>query len=121
MKLNQKELRRLRRALRSGATQIVKLRKETLQHGLADHWRWKQWVNHGPSAVRDLLVAAEIIDDLLKCGGHLSFVGSATMARHSTRRRKKRPQQQTPHLSLVTHNSIQVRPWHGQTKEATPL
>jgi hypothetical protein len=46
MKLNNKTLRQLRRALRTQATELVKFREEIVDSGVKDHWRWKSWVNH---------------------------------------------------------------------------
>lgn len=60
MKLNNKTLRQLRRALRREATYLVKFRKKILDGGLEDHRRWKSWVRGTPPAVRQLLAAAEV-------------------------------------------------------------
>ena len=54
MNLNNKTLRQLRRALRTRASELVKFRKEIIDDGLRDHWRWKSWVNHAPAAVYQL-------------------------------------------------------------------
>ena len=99
MKLNNKTLRQLRRVLRTQATELVKFRKEIIDGDLKDHWRWKSWVNHGPAAIHQLLSAAEVPDDALRCGGRLEDVGSATLAGHSRKR-----------LHLVKPTPARVRP-----------
>ena len=66
MNLNNKTLRQLRRAPRTRATELVKFRKEIIDGGLRDHWRWKSWVNHAPAAVYLLLQAAEVLDDVIR-------------------------------------------------------
>jgi hypothetical protein len=108
MRLNEKTLRHLRRTFRSEATRLVKRRKETLQADLQEHWRWKHWVNHGPAAVRDLLVAAALIDEVIKRGCHAEGIGPSTMERHKNKRRKRSPEQK-PYMRLVQlpHTSIQ--------------
>jgi hypothetical protein len=89
MKLNPKPLRQLRRALRTQATELVKFRKEIIDSDLKDHWRWKSWVQHGPATIHQLLQAAEVLDDVLRCGGRFDGVSNTTLARHSRKRRKR--------------------------------
>ena len=88
MNLNYKTLRQLRRAPRTRATELVKFRKEIIDGGLRDHWRWKSWVNHAPAAVY-LLQAAEVLDDIIRHGADTDGVANATLYRHSRRRRNR--------------------------------
>jgi hypothetical protein len=91
MKLNNKTLRQLRRALRREATYLVKFRKEIIGGGLEDHWRWKGWVRGVPPAVHQLLAAAEVLDDLIRRAGHTDNLGSSVMSRHASKRRRRSP------------------------------
>jgi hypothetical protein len=107
MKLNTKELRRIRRALRSEATGLVKFRKKILESGAEDNWRWKSWVRSAPAVVRRFQTAAEAIDDLIRCGGDTSFLQGAATLRES-RKRKPKPRDGS-HLRLVhsAHQTVQ--------------
>jgi hypothetical protein len=89
MKLNNKTLRQLRRALRTQATELVKFREEIVDSGVKDHWRWKSWVNHAPAAVHQLLQAAEVLDDVIRHGADTDGVANATLYRHSRKRRRR--------------------------------
>jgi len=89
MKLNNKTLRQLRRALRTQATELVKFREEIVDSGVKDHWRWKSWVNHSPAAVHQLLQAAEVLDDVIRHGADTDGVANATLYRHSRKRRRR--------------------------------
>jgi len=89
MRLNNKTLRQLRRALRTQATELVKFRKEIIDSGLKDHWRWRLWVNHTPAAVHQLSQAAEVFDDVIRHGADTDGVANATLYRHSRKRRKR--------------------------------
>ena len=66
MKPNTKTLRQLRRALRREA--IVKFRKEIIDGGLEDHWRWRKWVRGIPPAAHQFLATAEVLDDAIRLG-----------------------------------------------------
>ena len=90
MKLNTKELRRIRRALRSEATGLVKFRKRILESGLKDHRRWKSWVRSTPAVVWRFQTAAQAIDDLIRCGGDTSPLKCAVTSRESRKRKKLR-------------------------------
>jgi hypothetical protein len=89
MKLNNKTLRQLRRALRTQATGLVKFRKEIIDSGLKDQWRWKSWVDHAPAAVHQLLQAAEVLEDVIRHGADTDGVPNATLYRHSCKRRRR--------------------------------
>jgi hypothetical protein len=91
MKLNQKTLRQLRRKLRREATYLVKFRKEILDGGLEDHWRWKSWVRGIPPAVHQLLQAAEVLDDVIKFAGETDALGSQITRRHASKRKQRSP------------------------------
>jgi hypothetical protein len=86
MKLNTKTLRQLRRALRREV--IVKFRKEIIDGGLEDHWRWKKWVRGVPAAVHQLLAAAEVLDDAIRLG-HTDVLGSVVTSRHANKRKRR--------------------------------
>ncbi len=70
-------------------TELVKFRKEIIDGGLKDHWRWKSWVNHAPAAVHQLLQAAEVLDDVIRHGADTDGVANATLYRHSRKRRNR--------------------------------
>jgi hypothetical protein len=89
VKLNSKTLRQLRRALRTQATELVKFRKEIVDSGLEDHWRWKSWANHAPAAVHQLLQAAEVLDDVIRHRADADGVANATLYRHSRKRLRR--------------------------------
>ena len=89
MNLNNKTLRQLRRAPRTRATELVKFRKEIIDGGPRDHWRWKSWVNHAPAAVYLLLQAAEVLDDVIRHGADTDGVANANLYRHSRTRRNR--------------------------------
>jgi hypothetical protein len=91
MKLNNKTLRQLRRALRREATYLVKFRKKILDGGLEDYRRWKSWVRGTPPAVRQLLAAAEVLDDIIRLAGHTDVLGSAVTRRHASKRKRRSP------------------------------
>jgi hypothetical protein len=80
---------RQRRAPRTRATELVKFRKEIIDGGLRDHWRWKSWVNHAPAVVYLLLQAAEVLDDVIRHGADTDGVANATLYRHSCKRRRR--------------------------------
>ena len=88
MKLNAKTLRQLRRALLREATRLVKFRKEIIDDGLEDHWRWKKWVRGVPPAVHQLLAAAEVLDDVIRLG-HTDVLGSVVTSRHANKRKRR--------------------------------
>jgi hypothetical protein len=107
--MKQKTLRQLRRALRAQATELETLRKETLDAGLEDHWRWKAWVNHGPAVVHRFLAAADVIDEIIKSGG---FVSAGWAVKLQSRKRRKKPAgvrriAGQHHLRLVVDNTVQ--------------
>ena len=81
-------LRQLRRALRREATRLVKFRKEIIDDGLEDHWRWKKWVRGTPPAVHQLLAAAEVLDDAIRLG-RTDVLGSVVTSRHANKRKQR--------------------------------
>jgi hypothetical protein len=87
MKLNDKTVRRLRRALRTQANELVKLRKELIASGLTDHWRWKKWISNTPEAVRKLPIAAEVLDCAVG-QGDTAPVSTLVLSKECSRRRK---------------------------------
>jgi hypothetical protein len=87
VKLNNKTLRQLRRALRGEATRLVKFRKEIIDDDLKDHWRWKKWVRGVPPAVHQLSAAAEVLDDAIQLG-HADVLGSVVTSRHANKRKQ---------------------------------
>jgi hypothetical protein len=91
MKLNNKTLRHLRRALRREATRLVKIRRENIDDGLEDHRRWKKWVRGTPPAVHQLLAAAEVLDDIIRVGGHIGPLGKMVAHRHASKRKRRSP------------------------------
>jgi hypothetical protein len=111
MKLNQKTLRQLRRALRGEATGLVKFRREI--HNLQDHWRWKTWHRGSVDAVRQLLAAAEVLDDPIGAGGDTEYFRGKMVCRHGRKRRKRlhvvkpvRPQIDTDRVP-ANHGAVQ--------------
>jgi hypothetical protein len=107
MKLNIKVLKQLRRTLRREATEIVKFRKEINDGGMQDMPRWKSYADHSPAVVHRYLVAADVLDEIIKVGGHV-IAGSA-IGRQSRKRRKRSASahRTAGHLRAVPHQSVQ--------------
>jgi hypothetical protein len=79
----------LRRALRREATYLTKFRREIIDGGLEDHWRWKKWVRGIPPAVHQLLAAAEVLDDVIGIGGNTVIIGNVVSNRHAAKRKRR--------------------------------